>query len=364
MKKSINIIITIWVIAIIATAFIVWKSCENKQVYNIKIACNLPITGDLATYGESVRDGMILAQSDLKASDPDFAIGIDFQDNVSKPNTAITIFNKQKLNKNDVYVSGVKPQTMSIIDEVEKLGIPHFTWIFDAFVTRDYANAYRSWVNYRVESEYIKKFFDTKQSKKVAIVYVQLPHTDELVNKILIPYFKEKGINYSIEPYDIEKKDFKDIATKVKNLNPDAVYVNGFKANLIGLVKAFEDYEINTSCDNLYTYDFMDAINDFNDEIISHINYVVPAYELDKSDLKAQWQKRFIEKFHRNPRYTDAYAYDMMYAIYRASKANKNIKDVSFDGVTGKVDFDETGDIITKLYIINRTKEGINYVVQ
>ena len=349
---------------VLLAALIVWKSLDNKTTYDVKIAFNLPITGDLATYGESVRDGVLLAQTDLKEKDPDFTIGLDIQDNTSKPAIAKTIFDKQKLSKNDVYVSGVKPQTMSIIDEVEKLQIPHFTWIFDAFVTRDYANAYRSWVNYRVESEYIKKFFDAKQAQKVAIIYVQLPHTDELVNDILIPYFKEKDMQYFIEPYDSEKKDFKDIATKVKTYSPNAIYVNGFKANLIGLVKAFEDYEINTTCDNLYTYDFMDAKDDFNDEIVSHINYVVPAYEVDESEEKIHWQKKFVERFHRNPRYTDAYAYDMLYAIYYGYKNGKPIKEVSFDGVTGKVEFDETGDIVTKLFVINRNKEDISYVIQ
>ena len=40
------------------------------------------------------------------------------------------------------------------------------------------------------------------------------------------------------------------------------------------------------------------------------------------------------------------------------------IKDVTFDGVTGKVEFDETGDIVTKLYIINYTNQEIKYVLQ
>lgn len=362
MKKQVKIIIFV-AIAVIIT-FLVWKSYESRTSSDITVACNIPISGDLATYGESIRDGMLLAQAELKEQDPDFIMKIDFQDNVSNPGMANNIFNMQMLKKNDVYVSGVKPQTMSIIDGVEKLGIPHFTWIFDAFVTRDYANAYRCWVNYRVESEYIKKFFEIKQSQKVAIVYVQLPHTDELVNDILVPFFKEKGIQYYVEPYDSEKKDFKDIATKVKAYEPDAVYINGFKVNIIGLVRAFEDYGINTSCNNLYTYDFMDAQDDFTEEIVSHINYVVPAYEVDLSNQKKEWQKKFIEKVNRKPRYTDAYAYDMVYAIYYAFKTNKPIKDVSFEGITGKVEFDETGDIKTKLYVINRNKEGLNYVIK
>ena len=349
---------------VLIVVFLVWKNCEKDSDYNIRIACNVPLTGDLATYGESIRDGVLLAKEDIAKEDSTFKMKIDIEDNASNATFAKTIFNKQKLSKNDIYVSGVKPQTMTIIDEVEKLNIPHFTWIFDAYVTHKYQNAYRCWVNYRVEAEYIKKFFDEKQAKKVAVVYVQLPHTDELVNEILIPYFKNKGIEYYVEPYDSEKSDFKDIAAKVKNYGIDAVYVNGFKFNIIGIAKSFEDYKINTTCNNLYTYDFMDAKEELSEKIVSHINYIVPSYEIDKNAKKEEWQNKFAKKYHRKPRYTDAYAYDMIYAVYNSIKENKSIKDVSFDGITGDVKFDETGDIITKLYIINYSNNEFQYVLK
>jgi branched-chain amino acid transport system substrate-binding protein len=357
-------IILLCALVLIAMIALLNKRCKSDNNYDIRIACNVPMTGDLATYGESIRDGMLLAQADLKEQDPSFTMDIDFEDNASKANLALNIFNKQKMGKIDYYISGVKPQTMTIIDGVEKLNIPHFTWIFDAYVTQKYNNAYRCWVNYRVEAEYIKRFVEEKQAKKVALVYVQLPHTDELVNTILIPFLKEKGIEYIVEPYDSGKTDFKDIATKLKSSGIDAVYVNGFKFNLIGIAKAFEDYNINTTCNNLYTYDFMDAKEELNDVITSHINYIVPSYEIDQSQQKKDWQERFTAKFHRAPRYTDAYAYDMTFAIYQSVKENKPIKDITFEGITGKVEFDETGDIVTKLYIINYTNQEIKHVLQ
>lgn len=362
MKKQSKIVLCA-IIALIVVVF-VWKNCKDEVEYDVRIACNVPITGDLATYGESIRDGMILAKEDIERQDSIFKMLINMEDNASKANLALTIFNKQKLENNNIYVSGVKPQTMSIIDEVEKLNIPHFTWIFDAYVTNKYNNAYRCWVNYRVESEYIKKFVAEKQTKKIAVVYVQLPHTDELVNDILIPYFKNNNIEYFVEPYDAEKTDFKDIATKVKSYGIDAVYVNGFKFNLIGIAKAFEEYKINSSCNNLYTYDFMDAKDELSVDIVSHVNYIVPSYEIDKSLKKEEWQKRFIMRFNRQPRYTDAYAYDMTYAIYYSAKENKQLKDVSFEGITGDVKFDKSGDVITKLYIINYANRNIHYVIK
>lgn len=362
MKEQSKIFLGVLLVFVVVLVF--WRNCERDVDHDVHIACNIPITGDLATYGESIRDGALLAKEDIAKIDSTFKLKINIEDNASKANLALTIFNKQKLSKNDIYVSGVKPQTMAIIDEVEKLNIPHFTWIFDAYVTQKYQNAYRCWVNYRVEAEYIKKFFDEKQARKVAVVYVQLPHTDELVNEILIPYFKNKNIEYFVEAYDSEKTDFKDIAAKVKSYGIDAVYVNGFKFNIIGIAKSFEEYMINTSCNNLYTYDFMDAKDELNDKIVSHINYIVPSYEIDNNTQKEEWKKRFVKKYNRTPRYTDAYAYDMVYAVYNSIKENKPLKEVSFNGITGNVEFDDTGDIITKLYIVNYTNKEIQYVLK
>ena len=362
MKKQLGLILCLLVVLVLG--FIGWRSCKQDNDADVRIACNVPINGDLATYGESIRDGMLLAKEDLAAIDSSFVLSLDIQDNASDATTALTIFNGQKQKGNDIYVSGVKPQTMSIIDEVEKLSIPHFVWIFDAYVTQRYANAYRCWVNYRVEAEYIKRFVQEKESKRIAIVYVQLPHTDELVNDILVPFFKDNDIQYFLEPYDADKMDFKDIAAKVKNDEIDALYVNGFKYNLIGIAKAFEEYQINVNCDNLYTYDFMDAKDDLSEEIISHINYLVPDYEVEMTPRKEAWQKRFVAKYRRQPRYTDAYAYDMVFAIYYAHMKGIPIEDVSFDGITGHVDFDDSGDIVTKLFIINYSGNEIHYVLQ
>lgn len=357
-------IIILCTIVLLIVALFVWKDCEYGIPYDVRIACNVPITGDLATYGESIRDGMLLAKEDIEKNDSSFKMALDIEDNRSMAKLALTIFNKQKLAENNIYISGVKPQTMSIIDEVEKLNIPHFVWIFDAYVTQKYNNAYRCWVNYRVEAEYIKRFVEEKQAKKIAVVYVQLPHTDELVNDILKPYFNENGIEYYIEPYGSEKINFKDIAAKVKSYGIDAVYVNGFKFNLIGIAKAFEEYSINTSCNNLYTYDFMDAKDELSEEIVSHINYIVPSYEVVSGEQKEKWINSFFTKFNRKPRYTDAYAYDMIYAIYHSIKDHKKLDKVAFEGITGDVKFDETGDIITKLYIINNTSKGLKYVIK
>ena len=75
-------IVFLCVMVLIAIVALVHKRCATDGNYDIRIACNVPITGDLGTYGEAIRDGMLLAQADLKEKDPSFAMDIDFEDNV------------------------------------------------------------------------------------------------------------------------------------------------------------------------------------------------------------------------------------------------------------------------------------------
>jgi ABC-type branched-subunit amino acid transport system substrate-binding protein len=351
----------IW-IGLIAIVLVAGLGCfflskqEKKEKESVRIAFNIPLTGELATYGTAIRDGSLFAVDNIYSNDSTIKIICDFQDNASTPKNAVNIFLKQKNESPNVYVSGVKPQTMSIIDQVETLNIPHFTWIFDAFVTEKYKNAFRTWVNYKMEPTKILEYVDRVKAKKIAITYVQLPHTEEEYLDIIIPELKKRDIEYTVEKYNIEKGDFKDIATKFKVYNPDLMIINGFKANLIPLVRNFREYSLFNGSNALFTFDLLDASEELSADLLEGLKLVSPQFETREDNL--QWKDSFKNKFYREPRYTDAYAYDMIFAIYTAYKQSNNKEEfinnllsVNFKGITGDVTFDSSGDMVVSLDI-------------
>lgn len=90
-----NGILLLYAMALISIAAPLHKKCATDNNSDIGIACNIPITGDLGTYGEVVRNGMLLAQAELKDKKPFFTMDIDFQNDSNKTNRASNIFNKQ-----------------------------------------------------------------------------------------------------------------------------------------------------------------------------------------------------------------------------------------------------------------------------
>lgn len=357
------VLLIIFSIALVNPIFI---GCGEKKEQNvINVACNLPLTGDLSTYGEAIRNGVLLALDDISKSknENDPFISFDWQDNAGQPRNAVSIFQKQFTKKVDIYVSGVKPQTMAIIDEIQKTSTPHFVWIFDAFVTRDYKNTLRTWVSYKHEPEYYLKYAKVKNPKKVAIIYVNLPHAEEEFNKLVIPTLKEMGVqNIFTEAYDWNKRDYKDIANKVKSFNPDLIIFNGFKSTIIGLVRAFRELNLIKDANTICTYDMLDAAEELSPNVIEGIRVIAPKFNTraDETTL-IEWKKKFENKYRVKPKYTDAYAYDMALIINDVSKRieknatpeqwYKSILETEITGITGKLKFDEDGDLMIDLEI-------------
>lgn len=354
-------ILCLLVVFVLSVTFISCTDSNKKDEEKVlDIDANLPLSGAFATYGEAVMDGSLMAIENFKDSF-DIKLNFDWQDNKSTAKDAVNIFQKQKMDGFDIYISGVKPQTMAILDQTRQIESPHFVWVFDAFITEANKNCFRTWVNYKYEPQYYLDYVDKMKPKKIAAIYVQLPHTDEEFKEIIIPKLNQKGYNdILVEPYLYDKTDFKDIAAKVKAYGPDLIIINGFKGNLIQLIKSFREYDLIYNANTICTYDLLDASEELSDEALEGLRIIIPQFETRENQELEKWKSNFQDKFNRKPRYTDAYAYDMAHSFYLAGKSSfssdtlslhEALMNLKFEGITGTFKFDDSGDLILKLDI-------------
>jgi ABC-type branched-subunit amino acid transport system substrate-binding protein len=102
--------------------------------------------------------------------------------------------------------------------------------------------------------------------------------------------------------------------------------------------------------------DLLDASEQMSSERLRDLRVTSPSFFYDKNLKLAEWKSRFKKKFNREPRYTDAYAYDMTFLIYYASKSLESLPAnmdnwreklfaVNFEGITGPVKFDQDRDL-------------------
>lgn len=330
---------------------------------SVKIAANLPMSGALATYGTAVREGASLATEEMQSDAAGPQLEFDWQDNASDPKNAVSIMQKQFLQTPDIYVSGVKPQTMAILDQVKAKGTPHFVWIFDAFINKASTNNFRTWVSYKIEPPVYLDYAKKRKAKRVAVVYVQLPHTLEEFDQIVVPGLKKQGVgDVLVEAYDFGKSDFKDVALKFKNFKPDLIILNGFQNELVGMVRAMRPLGLIKDGNTLATYDMLDAAKVLGKDELEGIRQVAPLFETrpDRPEIK-KFRTDFQAKYNKAPLYTHAFAYDMANIIADASKRVQQpatsedwitaLRATNLQGVTGSLKFDKDNDLVTPLEV-------------
>lgn len=348
----------------IALSVVLFSACNNNPKQTSKdftIACNLPLTGDVAIYGVAVRDGITFALEDMKKARQLDTVNLkfDFQDNKSSNSDAVTILNKQLPNSPQVYISGLDHQTSAMIDKISSSGIPHFTYSWEPFICKKGENNFRTGINLEQESDYYVKFIENKKPKKLSIVHINDPGSFLQFDSLVIPRAKALGVtDIKVEIFDFEATDFKTIATKVKAYNPDAIIVAGYDIHEIPLIKDFRNYGLIKESNMMCSVDLLDASVNLTPELLEGIRFTCPQFVYNSS-TNTEWKQRFEQRFKRPARYGDAYAYDMTYIINNAAKnANgdfsaKNIvgliKGTDMNGITGHLSFNPNRDLSLNL---------------
>lgn len=339
--------------------FLVSISIPHEIVFGedskpLNIAANLPLSGPLAVYGASVQEGVSMAMEETKESSS--LVRFNFQDNEGQAKVAVSVANMQLLKKPDIYISGVKPQQMAIKDIILKSNIPHFEWIFDVNVRpKGERNNFRTWVNFKDEPRIFIDFAKELKPKKIAIIYVSLPHTDEEYNELIIPGLNTAGFNdIYVQPYQMDLTEFSTLVLNVRKYDPDLLIVSGFAENLAVMTRRLSEQGLVKSKAIISTYDLIDALPLVRPEWVEGIRVVSPMFltRRDESKNIARFYKEFIARFHKEPNYTNAYAYDMAKIILEASKLRDTntslsevIQNINIEGLTSRLKFDEFGSL-------------------
>jgi ABC-type branched-subunit amino acid transport system substrate-binding protein len=328
-------------------------------VPTVAVAANVPMTGVLSYYGNAIREGATMAVDELAKKPGHLQLAVDWQDNGSDAKNAVTIMQQQYLRPIDIYVSGVKPQAMAIKDAISAKGTPHFIFTFDVYVNHNSSNNLRTWPNYKLEAPVYLEYARARGAHRVAIVYVQLPHTSEEFNTLVIPGLEKLGItDVYAEPFELGKKDFKDVATKVRAFKPDLIILNGFQADLVGMIRAARPLGLIHDGNTICTYDLLDAAKVLGPDELEGLRLVAPVFDTrPERELIRLWRERFQARYDKAPDYTHAYAYDMVTILNDAGSRLTlpataeqwitALRATQTEGVTGPLSFDEDGSLVT-----------------
>jgi branched-chain amino acid transport system substrate-binding protein len=336
-------------------------ACSKKQPESkeIKIGVIAPFSGESAKYGEDIKRGYDLAAEELNAGGgiKGGKIKLIYEDDEGKPDKAVTA--AQKLIQKDKVIAILGPlwssPTLAVAPIAEKNKVvllssgassPKLTDAGDYIFRNEVSDSYGA--------EQTAKRFLELGFKDIAILYVNNDFGVGQKDVTEQVYTKEGGKILIAESFEQDAHDFRTQLSKIKEANPPAIFIVGYKETILILqqmrelgikaqilsVALFEDPEILEKVGNIaegaiYTYYGTFDPNSNNEWI-------------------QRFVKRFKEKYGTNPQYYAPLGYDavkiLALAIEKGGDNSESIKNAlysirDFPGLSGSNSFDKNGDV-------------------
>ncbi|MCC9706431.1 branched-chain amino acid ABC transporter substrate-binding protein [Streptomyces sp. MNU76] len=364
---------------------------EAEGGTTVVIGVDAPLTGDLSALGLGIKNSADLAAK--TANKDKYVEGITFKiealDDQAQPssgqqNATTFVANKDVLGVVGPLNSSVAESMQKVFDDAGLVEIsPANTgpalsqgpdWQTNK--VRPYKSYFRTATTDAIQGPFAAQYvYNDAKKKKVFVIDDKKTYGAGLAGTFTDEFKKLGGKVVGTEHIDPETKDFAAVATKVKNSGAEAVYYGGEYPQAGPLAKQIKEAGAKVTFaggDAIYSPEYVKLAGSSSEGDIS-TSVGAPIEELDSA-------KEFIANYDAAG-YKEAYeayggyAYDSVWAIIEAvkkvtedndgklpsdarAKIVEATQNVSFDGVTGKVSFDEYGDTTNKQLTVYKVEGG------
>ena len=326
----------------------------------IRIGLTLPLSGDLAAYGEAQKNGAILAAEEINkeggvSGSPIELITEDNAFSAVKETTAV-----QKLidvDHIDALLTGWTPMTLPIIPIIDKAKLPTFTWM--TFKIGHRSNYLFNIFNDFTDSAREAVRLACKEGIKRASYISALSNEVEPVDKAVHEEAEKCGITLSSASYEPNTNDFKGLLTRIKTGDPQSVFVCAFPHHFPLIIKQL----VQLGMDNTRLFDLGfgapdSVISKGLEKTFEKMQVVSTWYSVNPANPDT---KRFLDKYRQRflaePEAYAAYTYDALHLFAKAFEhcspgtvarndcvVDALLKTGSYPGAAGLGTMDQDGD--------------------
>ncbi|MFE8016584.1 branched-chain amino acid ABC transporter substrate-binding protein [Streptomyces antibioticus] len=357
----------------------------------VTIGVDAPLTGDLSALGLGIKNSVDLAAK--TANKQKYVDGVTFKiealDDQAQPSSGQQNATKLVADKSVLGVVGplnssVAESMQKVFDDAKLVEVspantnPALTQGTDWATAkkRVYNSYFRTATTDAIQGPFAAQYLvNDAKKKKVFVIDDKKTYGAGLAGTFTDEFKKLGGTVAGTEHINPDSKDFSAIATKVKNSGADVVYYGGEYPQAGPLSKQIKAAGAKIPVvggDGIYSADFIKLAGDTAaGDLATSVG--APVEELASA-------KEFVANY-KNGGYKEAYeayggyAYDSAWAIIEAvkktvedndgklpddarAKVTAAMQNVSFDGVTGKVSFDEFGDATNKQLTVYAVENG------
>lgn len=340
-------------------------SCNEKQKNVINVGTILPLTGNIAYFGDYEQKALKVAE--LLYNHPDSAIQYKFinEDSQNDPKTALMAFNKlTSLNKVDVIITQMSGVSMSLAAEANRQKTPLISLAMHPDFAKTSAYSYRIYESISQESEAMSKYLIENKHNKIAIVIIDDVWGEEAMKSFKNSYEKDGVIVYS-EKINNNNNDFKTVIEKIMKSKPDGVFLAAYGPIVNKFSKQFREINKDIKLFGNIGMSWSNVINNgkewLNDAIV-----VMPTFVAEEQK-QLPFVKKYYELFNEYPNFESSYTFDIFLFIHKAAKSrmdmNENLntslsKITNFNGINGKIILNNTRDALTDSIAIRKIVNG------
>lgn len=369
MNKKAWIAVVIVVAVVFVTFLIIQPWTSSSRTINF--GTTLPLTGEVASYGQKAKRGieMAIVDQNSKGGLLGKQVVVDFQDDRNDKKEAVSIMTKFATIDKISVVFGSAGSSVSLaiapianrhkvilispISSSSKLSTDGGEFFFRTVPADD------------LQAEVLSRWLFDSGAKRIAIIY-----TNNSWGKPLAEGFQKKlealgGQAIASEGVQENTTDFRTIITKLKGMeNLDAVVSPTYPKEGGVFVRQTKELGLNLPLfggDNWGSPEFRNIAGDAAEGVF----YTAPSEST--SPKFSKFAQRYKAKYGEEPDVFGAYSYDAAMAIFKAigaastndpDKIREALLKVSFTGVSGEIAFRRNGDLKSEAFAKKTIKNG------
>jgi branched-chain amino acid transport system substrate-binding protein len=353
MKRKILIPLAILVVIIAAIA--IYFTQKPKEPETIKIGAILPLTGDFSLFGGWLKEGI-----DFAVSSSNLPVRVIYEDNANQNAKSVSSFQKLvKVDKVNAVITARTP-TANVL-----LPLINSHKVFTIFTFADLPRGDKKYIlNYHfpIEDEItaLTEFAFKKIGKKAAILTVNDDFGRLGADLFEVKFKQLGGVVIYKDMFSQVIADFKPIVGKLKNSNPDFVFVIAWEQNFLSLTKSMKEQNLSIP---IVGPNVLSIYIPLVKKYLPLSYFTVSFYDAGKKNPHyEEFIELFKKRFGKEPNMVHAESYEATVIILNALKKTKNLSTYfdnfkQYEGIFGKIIIDQERQAHFPLAIVE-VREG------
>lgn len=359
------------IVAVIGLAVVLVITQRGQQANEVAIGVIAPLTGDSAKYGEDIKRGYDLAVQEINEAEGvrGRKLHLIYEDSEGKPDKAVAAALKLIVKDKVPAILGPlwSSPTLAVAPICEKKKVVLLSsGASSPDITKAGDYIFRNELSDEYGAEQTARLFFNLVFKQIAMLYINNDFGTGY-RKVMERVYSELGGSIVIaESFEQGANDFRAQLTKIKEKNPKALFVVGYKETIL-ILRQLKELGIKPQILSVALFEDPEILEKVGDVAEGAIYTYYGTFDPKSQDERVKhFVETFTRKYGKAPEYYAPIGYDavkvLALAMEKGGFDSMGIKNAlyatkDFPGLSGTTSFDQNGDV-QKPIILKTVKNG------